>query len=57
MLLAMNRRALDAGLVARPLRETIRDTLQWVNDGGAASASGAGTLSPAMEARCLAHIR
>jgi 2'-hydroxyisoflavone reductase len=53
MLLAMNRRAIDAGLVVRPVRETIRDTLRWVNDGGIAT-GGADTLSPEMEARCLA---
>lgn len=54
MLLADNRRAVDAGLSARAVRETARDILQWVHEDGSATDSNPTTLSAEDEARCLA---
>jgi len=54
LLLADNRRALAAGLTARPVRETVFDTFQWAYDSGLAGQTDAATLAPEVEARCLA---
>lgn len=57
MLLADNRRAVEAGLLTRPLHDTIRDTLAWVTESNDAMQPTAATLSPEREAQCLAGRR
>ena len=55
MLLARNDRAVAAGLVVRPVSETIVDTLQWA--GGSTQSPTVRTLSPEAEAKCLSsHV-
>jgi nucleoside-diphosphate-sugar epimerase len=54
MLLADNRRAVGAGLVARPVEQTIRDTFHWAREVGPAVQPSSATLLAETEARCLA---
>lgn len=54
MLLADGRRAAAAGLRARPMQDTVRDTLAWVEGEGAGLIPSVATLDPAREAQRLA---
>jgi 2'-hydroxyisoflavone reductase len=53
MLRARNERALAAGLVTRPVDETIRDTLAWARSPDAATPKQVATLEPSREAEIL----
>ncbi len=53
MLRVVNARALAAGLVPRPLDETIRDTLAWARSPAHHEPKAVATLTPAREAELL----
>jgi len=53
MLLASNRRARAAGLVTRPVVDTVRDTLDWARSPGAAAARSPQAITPEREAALL----
>ncbi len=55
MLLASDRRAVQAGLTTRPWVDTARDTLAWALDAGSAAGSPT-TLKPEAEAAVLATL-
>jgi len=57
MMLADNRRAVAAGLRCRSVRETISDTLDWVEASGGDPPASVVTISAGDEARCLAKAR
>ena len=56
-MLALNGRALEASLMVRPTRETVRDTFKWATEERNATAPSAATLSADGEARVLAALR
>jgi len=57
MMLADNRHAVDAGLRCRSVRETIRDTLDWIAASSGDPPASVATISAEDEARCLAAAR
>jgi 2'-hydroxyisoflavone reductase len=57
MLLGDARRAVSAGLVTRPIAQTVQDTLAWVMGEGAALQPTVATLDAGKEAQWLASRR
>ncbi len=57
MLLADDRRAVEAGLVCRPVEDTARDTLAWARSPDAAEPKAVATLTQEREAALLAMPR
>jgi len=53
MLLARNHRARAAGLVTRPVLDTVRDTLAWARSADAATARSPQTMTPEREAALI----